>query len=135
MAAVLLAAVLAVGLFLLGRVTAGSDDKGTGDYLAGLRQGESRGVQEGRALQGTESLPATTRDAARAAFQMGYAAGANDAFDGFDGGWDVSKPYVVTLVRGKGPITYDIGSRTLLHDGVDYYVCPGKHTVCQRPHR
>jgi len=133
--AVLVGAALGTGLFLLGRLTTDTDDGRAGGFYAGLRQGESRGVQEGRALQLTEALPEGTRDTARAAFDNGYTAGANDAFGGYDGGWYVSRPYLVTLVKGAGPITYDIGSRTLLHGGVDYYLCPHTYTICQRPHR
>ena len=43
----------------------------------------------------------------------GYAAGANDVFGGFDGGWSLSEPYVITLARGSGAVTYRIDSRRL----------------------
>ena len=49
----------------------------------------------------------------RAAFDAGYAAGANDVFGGFDGGWSLAEPYVVTLARGSGAVTYRIDSRRL----------------------
>lgn len=39
-------------------------------------------------------------------------AGANDAFSGYDGGWAVSTPYLVTLEPGDRQITYRIASRT-----------------------
>ena len=132
--AVLIGAALGTGLFLLGRLTSDTDDGRAGGFYAGLRQGESRGVQEGRALQLTEALPEDARDAARTAFDDGYAAGANDAFGGYDGGWYVSRPYLVTLVKGSGSITYDIGSRTMLHGGIDYYLCPHAQTICQQRH-
>jgi hypothetical protein len=125
---------LAAGLFTLGRVTSDEGDSRAG-YLSGLRQGESRGIQEGRALQLSEAAPKGSRDAARSAFDSGYAAGANDAFGGYDGGWYVSTPYIITLIKGGGPITYDLSSRTLLHAGIDYYLCPQARTICQRPHR
>ena len=51
--------------------------------------------------------------APRAAFDAGYAAGANDVFGGFDGGWSLSEPYVITLARGSGAVTYRIDSRRL----------------------
>jgi hypothetical protein len=69
----------------------------------GLRAGRAAGIREGRALQQSAS--------ARHAFQAGYTAGANDVFGGFDGGWSLSTPYVITLRRGSGGVTYRIDSR------------------------
>ena len=78
---------------------------------AGLRDGRAAGLSEGRALQASESAPAGSRGAVRRAFAAGYTAGANDVFGGFDGGWSLSAPYVITLRRGSGAITYRIDSR------------------------
>ena len=83
--------VLVIGAAVLGRVTAG-DSK---DY--------EQGVTDGRALQVTPE--------SRDAFKAGYTAGANDAFSGYDGGWDYDRPYVITLEKGEDGITYRIGSR------------------------
>ncbi len=77
----------------------------------GIREGRAAGVEEGRTLQLGESLPRDTRRAARRAFRAGYVAGANDAFGGFDGGWSLTKPYVITVRRGSGAITYRIDTR------------------------
>jgi hypothetical protein len=88
-------ALVGAGLFLLGRATAGGDP--------GFAAGRAQGVAEGRALQ----QPAPSRDA----FDAGYAAGANDVFGGYDGGWDLGRPYVITLARGRGAVTYRIASR------------------------
>ena len=63
----------------------------------------------GRSRQAT-SAPRGTR----AAFEAGYAAGANDVFGGFDGGWSLGTPYVITLRKGSGAITYRIDSRRLV---------------------
>src|SRR4051794_28603571 len=93
------AVALLAGAFFLGRATADTDD----GRAAGVREGRAQGVREGRALQ----QPA----AARSAFKAGYEAGANDVFGGYDGGWDLGRPYVVTLARGSGGITYRIDSR------------------------
>jgi hypothetical protein len=82
------------GLFLLGRATAHD-----GDYDAGRAQG----VEEGRALQ--------VAPAARNAFQAGYAAGADDVFGGYDGGWDFGRPYTITLAHGSNGVTYRIATR------------------------
>jgi hypothetical protein len=95
---VVLIALLVGGAFVVGRVTA------PGDGRAGsAEQARAAGVREGRALQ----VPPTARDA----FQTGYAAGANDVFGGYDGGWDYDRPYVITLRKGENGITYVIRSR------------------------
>ncbi len=102
-------------------------------YFDGLPVGEAQGRREGRALQEGSSLPATDRQEAKDAFNAGYAAGANDAFAGYDGGWALSAPYVVTLEAGHGDITYRIASRTPLEVGVAYFLCPTGHGLCQQP--
>jgi len=96
-------AALAVGAFTLGRATA---DTHAG-HDAGVREGHAAGLQEGRALQATGSAPRSVR----AAFDAGYAAGANDVFGGFDGGWSLAEPYVITLARGSAGVPYRIDSR------------------------
>jgi hypothetical protein len=92
--AVLAAALAGAGLFLAGRETAPD---------AGFAAGRAAGLAEGRALQ----EPA----GARAAFKAGYAAGANDVFGGYDGGWDFERPYTITLAHGSDGVTYRIASR------------------------
>jgi hypothetical protein len=77
----------------------------------GLRDGAAAGVREGRILEAGRSAPRGSRNAARRAFAAGYTAGANDVFGGFDGGWSLSTPYVITLRRGSGAITYRIDTR------------------------
>ena len=104
--AVVAGAALAAGGFALGRATA---DTHAG-HDAGVREGHAAGLQEGRALQATGSSPRSIR----AAFDAGYAAGANDVFGGFDGGWSLGEPYAITLARGSGGVTYRIDSRRLL---------------------
>jgi hypothetical protein len=103
--AVLAGVALAAGGFAVGRVSADTD----AGRDAGEREGHAAGLQEGRALQAAGS-PAS---GSRAAFDAGYAAGANDVFGGFDGGWSLSEPYVITLARGSGAVTYRIDSRRL----------------------
>jgi hypothetical protein len=103
--AVAAAAALAAAGFALGRASADTD----AGRDAGVREGRAAGLQEGRALQASGSAPTT-----RAAFDAGYAAGANDVFGGFDGGWSLSEPYVITLARGSGGVTYRIDSRRSL---------------------
>jgi hypothetical protein len=101
-AAAVVAAALAIAGFALGRASANTD----AGHDAGVREGRAAGLQEGRALQTAGSAPS-----ARAAFDAGYAAGANDVFGGFDGGWSLAEPYVITLARGSGGVTYRIDSR------------------------
>jgi len=99
---------LAAGAFAVGRTTADTD----AGHDAGVREGRAAGLQEGRALQAT----GPRAPSARAAFDAGYAAGANDVFGGFDGGWSLSQPYVITLARGSGAVTYRIDSRRLARE-------------------
>ena len=103
--AALAGAALAAGGYALGQATADTD----AGHNAGVREGHAAGLQEGRALQAAGS----SAPGARAAFDAGYAAGANDVFGGFDGGWSLSAPYVITLARGSGAVTYRIDSRRL----------------------
>ena len=110
---------VAGGAFAIGRESADTDGaRGEGRAAGlragraeGLREGRAAGLTEGRALQLGESVPGAFREAARRAFEAGYTAGANDAFAGFDGGWSFSTPYVITLRKGSGAITYRIDSR------------------------
>jgi hypothetical protein len=140
---VLAAVIVAAGLVALGRATVDTGAAHSRGYAAGRSQGyadgqsagEADGIRVGRALQGAQSLPPDMQSAARDAFDAGYTAGANDVFNGYDGGWDTSAPYVVVLVRAGGGVTYRIGSRTQVRDGVDYDLCPDGRTLCQAPRR
>ena len=131
-------AAVAVGAFLLGRETAPEHSPAkpaVGDYYDGLRVGAAQGRQEGRAIQEGSALPARDRKPVRDAFNAGYSAGANDAFAGYDGGWSLHVPWLVTLEGGSGQIAYRIQDRTRVLPGVDYYLCPDRHTICSRPRR
>jgi hypothetical protein len=124
---VVAAAVLVGGGLVLGRVTKTSHGYSTGyssGYQAGLRAGNAEGRQEGRALQegNTSTEP----------FNDGYVAGANDAFTGYDGGWDYDVPYVITLEKGNGQIVYRISDRTLFQPGIGYSLCPDGHHLCEQ---
>lgn len=132
------AVLVGVGAFLLGRVSAPARHQPSsvvGDYFDGLRVGEAQGRAEGRAIQEGSALPAGDRHAVRDAFDDGYAAGANDSFAGYDGGWTLHVPWLVTLEDGSGQIAYRIAGRTRVLPGVDYYLCPGGHSICHRPQR
>jgi len=138
-AAVVAAVLVAGALFLLGRLTAPSAaPKSTppvGDYFDGLRAGEAQGRQLGRALQEGVELPRGQRDVARHAFNAGYVAGSNDVFAGYDGGWAMHVPWIISLDGGSGQVVYRIHGREQLQPGIDYYLCPDGHTVCQGPRR
>jgi hypothetical protein len=133
-AAIIAAAIaVAVAAFVLGRVSADAGkafDRGnhqgrvTG-YVAGVVDGAAQGRQEGRAAQ-QSGAPA------RDAFNAGYAAGADDEFAGYDGGWGLDTPYLITLERGNGQITYRIATRDQVQPSVAYYLCPDGHSVCQQ---
>jgi hypothetical protein len=132
------AAAVAAGAFGLGRATAPADSPppaGTavGDHLHGLRVGEAQGRLAGRAEQEAVALADGDRAPVQDAFTAGYASGTNDVSAGYDGGWTLDVPWIVTLERGAGPITYRIASRTPVEPGVDPRLCPDVHTLCQRP--
>ena len=113
----------AIGLFGLGRVTAHPPATADTGYTDGFQAGRAVGVQEGRALQAGQP--------SNGPFAAGYVAGLNDAFGGYDGGWSLSVPYLITLTAGTGGTTYRIASRIELRPGVSCYVCAGGSALCQ----
>ena len=138
---VLVAVSAAAGLVAFGRASAGTATARSDGYQAGrsvgyadgVRDGRAAGLQEGRALQMPLALPSGQQDAAKAAFNAGYAAGANDVFGGYDGGWDTESPYIVVLTPAGNGIVYRIRSRTPLQRGVNYHLCPHSTVLCQEP--
>lgn len=140
------AGVLAVtgGILMLGRLSGdiderlryGSPSSGSADYaagyLAGLSDGVTQGREEGRALQEGAPLRGPVQQQVREAFDDGYAAGANDVFSGYDGGWALSTPYVITLVGAEPPISYRINSRTAMVAGDSYALCADGRRVCEQ---
>jgi hypothetical protein len=130
---------VAAGVFFIGRVTADTtapaSRQAVGDYFDGLRVGEAEGRRQGRALQEADALPATDRRPVRDAFDAGYAAGQNDVFAGYDGGWTLRVPWGITIERGGAKVDYRIAGRTQLEPGVDYFLCRGGHALCTHPHR
>ena len=138
MSAVVIALAAAVGLFLLGRISAPahrspSHTTSIGGYIAGLRDGVVQGREEGRALQAGAALPAAGRHVAHDAFRAGYAAGANDVFAGYDGGWTFGAPWIITLVPGGAHISYRIRQRTPVEPGLVYFLCSDGRSLCHRP--
>jgi hypothetical protein len=64
------------------------------------------------------------------AFQAGYRSGLADSFGGYDGGWNLSQPYVVVVGKGTGGRAYRIEHRELLRPGVSYRLCENGAAVC-----
>ena len=131
---------LAAGAFAFGRGTAQTDDQRVRaaevqGRAVGVRDGRAAGIREGRALERTSSLPTRRREAGKAAFDAGYVAGANDVFGGFDGGWSLTSPYVITIRRATGRVTYRIDSRVPMRPGFHYRRCPRATGVCEVPRR
>lgn len=138
--AALIGGVLIAGaMFLLGRLTApaatSSPTAKVGDYFDGLRAGEAQGRKDGRALQEGVELPHGQRNVARHAFSAGYVAGMNDVFAGYDGGWLLHVPWIITLDAGSGQVVYRIHDRQQLQPGVAYYLCADGHSMCHEPRR
>jgi hypothetical protein len=139
---VVIAVLVAGGLVLLGRLTADTSAARNSGYQAGhddgysdgLRVGNAQGVQDGRALQEGNELSAASKQPVQDAFNSGYTAGENDAFGGYDGGWALSAPYLITLESGSGQIVYRIQHRTTVLPNIDYYLCADGHDICQRAH-
>ena len=118
---------IGIGSFVLGRSTGHTPPPKPADagYTAGFEAGRAVGVQEGRALQVGQGSSGT--------FNSGYVAGINDAFGGYDGGWSMAEPYVVTLAAGTNGATYRIVTRTIVVAGVNYYLCADGSGICQQP--
>jgi hypothetical protein len=138
--AILLAALIAAAaLVSLGRVsvnpTRAKPVEQSDQYFAGLQAGEAEGRRDGRALQEGAGLPKSSRRPVHDAFEAGYVAGANDAFAGYDGGWTIGVPYVITLAEATGEIVYRIKTREPMQAGVDYYLCSDGRSLCEQPHR
>ena len=139
--AVLLAT--AAGLVMVGRLSvdseeiradaygAGHRDGDYAGYFTGLQDGLTQGRREGRVLQEVSAAPATSRRPVHDAFESGYEAGADDVFAGYDGGWQLSEPYMVTLERGRTPIAYRISSRKQFQSGINYFLCAEGGGMCQ----
>jgi hypothetical protein len=80
-------------------------------YAEGMAVGRAAGRAEGRVLQAGAPLPTADRKNAQAQFQAGYKAGAEDVFDGYDGGWAIGRPYLIVLSQGVDGLTYRISHR------------------------
>jgi hypothetical protein len=137
--------VVAVGAALVGRVSAdagrarsdgyhrGYQAGSQAGYYQALPVGEAEGRRTGRVLQEGSELPAKDRQPVTDAFNAGYAAGANDAFAGYDGGWTLQVPYLVVIAAGRGDIVYRILTRDPVEAATNYYLCPDGHHLCQEP--
>jgi hypothetical protein len=138
---VLVAISAAAGLVVVGRASAhagtvrseGYREGRLAGYADGVHDGRAAGLREGRALQASLTQPSGLQQVAKEAFTAGYAAGANDVFGGYDGGWAMDSPYIVVLTRGADGIVYSIRSRTPMQRGVNYRLCSNSTLLCQAP--
>ena len=64
-------------------------------------------------------------------YDDGYRAGREDAFSGYDGGWVLGEPYIVTLRQGGPGITYRFARRWPLLPGHEYRSCR-QDIICDR---
>lgn len=120
---------IGVGCFLAGRHTAPTR---SGSYLSGYTDGQLAGVEQGRLIQGSESLLPVDAKSAKDAYKTGYQDGANDAFTmQFDGGWKLNAPYIVTVTHATDGITYRFAMRDTMEPGKSYYLC-AQSVVCAR---
>jgi hypothetical protein len=126
-AAAAIVVAMVAGAFVLGRRTAPEQ---RGSWSEGYAVGYDAGIPVGRALQAGASLPPGTKDVATKAFQAGYRSGLADSFGGFDGGWNLGRPYVVVFGKGSGDRAYRIDHRELLRPGVAYRLCKNGTAVC-----
>jgi hypothetical protein len=128
-AALSVVAAVGVGCFFAGRLSAPTR---TGSYNAGYTDGQIAGVEQGRSIQGSQSILPADAKSAQDAYKKGYADGENDAFIlQFDGGWKLDTPYIVTVTRATGDITYRFSMRDLMEPGKSYYAC-AESVVCAR---
>ena len=88
----------------------------------------------GRATAGHRPPPAIARPRQPGSYDDGYHAGWEDAFSGYDGGWVLGDPYVVTLRRGRPGLTYRFARRWPLLPGREYRSCR-QDIICSRPTR
>jgi hypothetical protein len=132
---------VAAGLVAFGRASAGASavrEEGyrsgySAGYADGVKAGQADGLREGRELQVPLNLPSDARAAAMAVYDSGYTAGANDVFDGYDGGWGLNEPYVIELVPGDNGITYRIRARMTMQPDTNYHLCPPTTSLCHEP--
>ena len=81
------------------------------------------GIAASAFLIGRATAPERRAPPRPGSFAAGYRAGREDAFSGFDGGWALGQPYIVTLRRGPTGVTYRFARRWFMAPGVAYRVC------------
>ena len=86
----------------------------------------------GRATARSRAAPAAAARPHPGSYDDGYDAGWEDAFSGYDGGWVLGDPYVVTLRRGGPGLTYRFARRWPLLPGREYRSCD-QDIICSRP--
>jgi hypothetical protein len=85
----------------------------------------------GRATAGRRTIRVTAPPRP-GSYDEGYIAGREDAFSGYDGGWVLGQPYIVTLRHGGRGITYRFARRWPVLPGRTYRTCD-QDIICDRP--
>jgi len=149
--AVLVAAVLGVGGYLIGHNVGQSNERDNYDagapgydviYQQGFAAGKGQGTQQGQAqgaAQGEQTgleqgeqtgLQQGKEQGEQQGFKQGTSAGATQALGGFTT-WAPGAPYVVKVKAGSSSVPYQISSRTQMQPDTDYALCQDEPTqVC-----
>jgi hypothetical protein len=133
--AVLMAAMLGVGGYLVGHNVGQSNERDNFDagapgynviYQQGFAAGKDQGTQQGQA-QGAANgeqagLEQGKQQGQQQGVEQGTSAGASQALGGFTT-WEPGAPYVVKVEAGSDSVPYEISSRTQMESGTDYALC------------
>jgi len=145
--AIVVAAVLGVGGYLVGHNAGQSSERDNFDagapgyndiYQQGFAAGKDQGTQQGQAqgqaqgaAQGEQAgLEQGKQQGERQGVEQGTSAGATQALGGFTT-WEPGAPYVVKVKAGSESVPYEISSRTQMQPDTDYALCKDEPTqVC-----
>lgn len=148
--AVVVAAVLGVGGYLVGHNVGQSNERDNFDagapgyndiYQQGFAAGKAQGTQQGQAqgqaqgaAQGEQAgLEQGKQQGQQQGVAEGTSAGAAQALGGFTT-WQPGTPYVVKVSAGSDSVPYQISSRTQMQPDTDYALCRDAPTqVCTVP--
>lgn len=104
---------------------------GAPKYEAIYNTGKSAGLAAGTIQGKTQGLKSGKRKGEKEGKVVGYdqgnkvgsVQGANDAFDGFPGGWQVGSYYIVQIGAGSHDVNYVISNRKPMAPNVKYKLC------------
>jgi hypothetical protein len=150
--AVVVAAVLGIGGYLVGHNVGQSNERDNFDagapgyndiYQQGFAAGKAQGTQQGQAqgqAQGAArgeqaGLEQGKQQGQQEGVAQGTSAGASQALGGFTT-WEAGSPYVVKVKAGSDSVPYQISSRTQMQPDTDYALCqddPSQVCTVARP--